>query len=140
MVQRQNVSFPRTGYGFNSRYPLTMMKYPITIKRGPLSLIKNIIIVEVFVAALLVFSAYLLNVENIIYYTFARFIRYDFSLVLAASFSQLLITVIIFLRWHNENYEIREKEIITKKGIFSVSQKSFPLQDIKEVAYRENLL
>lgn len=23
MVQRQNVSFPRTGYGFNSRYPLS---------------------------------------------------------------------------------------------------------------------
>ncbi|OGZ18908.1 MAG: hypothetical protein A2175_02105 [Candidatus Nealsonbacteria bacterium RBG_13_42_11] len=116
------------------------MKYPITIKRGPLSLIKNIIIVEVFVAALLVFSAYLLNVENVLRHTLAKFIRYDFSLVLAASLFQLLITIIIFLRWHNENYEIREKEIITKKGIFSVSQKSFPLKDIKEVAYRQNLL
>jgi len=103
-------------------------------------LIRNIVFVELAFALLLVFSAYLLNVENILHRTLAKFIRYDFSLVLASALLQLIITLILFLRWQNENYEIREKEIIRKKGIFSITQKSFPLKNIKEVIYRQNLL
>jgi len=103
-------------------------------------LIRNIVFVELAFALLLVFSAYLLNVENILHRTLAKFIRYDFSLVVASAFLQLIITLILFLRWQNENYEIREKEIIRKKGIFSITQKSFPLKNIKEVIYRQNLL
>jgi len=116
------------------------MKYPITVKRGPLSLIKNIILVEIFVGFLLVLSVYIANYEQILRHTLAQFIRYDYSLVLAASLFQLFITFVVFLRWLNENYEIREKEIIRKKGIFSVIQKSFPLKEIKEVVLRQNLL
>ena len=103
-------------------------------------MIRNIVFVELAFALLLVFSAYLLNVENILHRTLAKFIRYDFSLVVASAFLQLIITLILFLRWQNENYEIREKEIIRKKGIFSITQKSFPLKNIKEVIYRQNLL
>ena len=116
------------------------MKYPIIIKRGPLSLIRNIVFVEMAATILLVFAAYLFNVESFLHYTLARFVRYDYSLVLATSSLQLLITLAIFFRWTNENYEIREKEIIRKKGIFSVTQSSFPIKDAKEVVYRQNLL
>ncbi len=116
------------------------MKYPIIIKRGPLSLIRNIVFVELVFAFLLIFSAYLFNVESILHHTLAKFVRYDFSLVLASALMQLIITLIFFLRWQNENYEIREKEIIRKKGIFLITQKSFPLKNIKEVIYKQNLL
>lgn len=103
-------------------------------------MIRNIIFVDVIAGILLVFSAYLFNVESFLHHTLARFIRYDFSLVLATSLLQLFITLAVFFRWINENYEIREKEIIIKKGIFSVTQKSFPIKDIKEALYRQNLL
>jgi len=116
------------------------MKYPIIIKRGPLSLIRNIVLVEITAAVLLVFTTYLLNVESFLTHTLAKFISYDYSLVLATSLIQLILTLIMFFRWMNENYEIREKEIIRKKGIFSVSQKSFPIKDAKEVIYKQNLL
>ncbi|MDD2696949.1 MAG: putative DNA binding domain-containing protein [Candidatus Pacebacteria bacterium] len=116
-----------------------MIKYPITIKRGPLALIKNIVIVEIFVGILLVLSVYAANYEQILRLTLAKFIRYDYALVLSASLLQLFVTFIVFLRWQNENYEIREKEIIRKKGIFSVTQKSLPLKDVKEVVFKQNL-
>lgn len=116
------------------------MKYPINLKRGPLSLIRNIIFTEIAAALLLVFSAYLFNVESFLHYTLARIIRYDFSLVLAASALQLIITLALFFKWNNESYEIREKEIIRKKGIFSVIQTSFSVSEIKEVIYKQNLL
>ncbi len=116
------------------------MKYPINVKRGPLSLIRNIIFSEVLVALLLLFSAYLFNVESFLHYTLAKFIRYDFSLVMSASALQLILTLALFFRWNNESYEIREKEIIRKKGIFSIIQTSFPMSEIKAVVYTQNLL
>jgi len=116
-----------------------MLKYPITIKRGPFALIKNIVFVEIFVGILLVLSVYVANYEQILHHTLAKFIRYDYSLVLSASLLQLFITLTVFLRWQNENYEIREKEIIRKKGIFSVTQKSLPLKDIGEINFKQNL-
>ncbi len=103
-------------------------------------MIRNIVFVELAFALLLIFSAYLLNVESILHHTLAKFVRYDFSLVLVSALLQLIITLIFFLRWQNENYEIREKEIIRKKGIFLITQKSFPLKNIKEVIYKQNLL
>ena len=103
-------------------------------------MIRNIVFVELAFAFLLVFSAYLLNVESILHRTLAKFIRYDFSLVLASALLQLIITLVLFLRWQNENYEIREKEIIRKRGIFSITQKSFSFKNIKEVIYKQNLL
>lgn len=115
------------------------MQHPINVKRGPLSLIRNIIFTEILVGFLLVFAAYLFNVETFLHYTLAKIIRYDFSLVLSASVLQLIITLLLFFRWNNESYEIREKEIIRKKGIFSVIQISFPLDEMKEVVYRQNL-
>lgn len=89
---------------------------------------------------MLLISTYSFNVESFLNQTLGRFIRYDFLLVLATSALQLFLTFIVFLRWHNENYEIREKEIIRKKGIFSVIQKSFPIKDMKEVVLKQNLL
>jgi len=88
----------------------------------------------------LVFSAYLFNVEGFLQHTLAKIIRYDFLLVLSASLFQLVMTLMMFFRWNNENYEIRDKEIIRKKGIFSVLQTSFPMAEMKEVIYKQNLL
>lgn len=133
-VKEDKSSFPPSPRG--ARF----MKYPITVKRGPLSLIRNIILVEIFAGFLLVASVYVANYEKILYYTFTRVIGYNYSLVLATSLLQLIITFAVFLRWINESYEIREKEIIRKKGIFSIIQKSFPLEGVKEVILKQNLL
>lgn len=115
------------------------MKYPVIIKRSPLALIKNIILIELLAGFLLFASAYLTNYEKFYRLVFGGLIRYDYFLVLAASIFQLVLTMAIFLRWHNENYELREKEIIRKRGILAVTQTFFPLKDVKSVSFRQDL-
>lgn len=116
------------------------MKYPIAIKRSPLALIKNIVIIEMIAGLLLFISTFLANYQEVYSLAFVKVIRYDYFLIISASLFQLVITLIVFLKWHNEQYEIREKEIIARKGIFSVTQNSLPLKNIKSVIYKQNLL
>ena len=116
------------------------MPYPIIIKKSPLALVQNIIVVELLAGFLLFASTFLTNYEKIYNLIFRGTIRYDYLLIVAASFLQIIITLIVFLRWHNENYEIREKEILSRKGIFYIAQNSLPISDIKSVIFRQSLL
>lgn len=115
------------------------MKYPVIIKRSPLALIKNIVLIEFLAGFLLVVSVYLTNYEKFYRVVFGGLIRYDYFLVAGASLLQLVLTLAIFLRWHNENYELREKEIIRKKGILATTQTFFPLKDVKSVSFKQGL-
>ena len=114
------------------------MQYPIIIKKSPLALVKNIIVTEMLAGFLLFASTLSANYEKIYYSIFAGFIRYDYLLIILVSFSQIIITLFIFLRWHNENYEIREKGVISRKGIFNITQNSLPINDIKSIIYSLN--
>ena len=115
------------------------MKYPIIIKRSALALIRNIIIAELAAFLFLFFSTFLANYQKVYSLAFNKIIRYDYFLIIATSLFQLVITLIVFLKWHNEQSEIREKEITMKKGIFSVSQNSLPLKNIESINYKQNL-
>lgn len=116
------------------------MQYPIIIKKSPLALVKNIIATELLAGFLLFASTLLTNYERIYRLIFGGFIRYDYFLIIIASFSQIIITLFIFLKWHNENYEIREKEISGKKGIFNIVQSSLPINNIKSIIFNQSLL
>ncbi|MDO8601052.1 MAG: putative DNA binding domain-containing protein [bacterium] len=116
------------------------MQYPIIIKRSPLALVKNIVAVELLAGFALFASTFLTNYERIYYSVFANFIRFDYLEIITVSFLQIIITLIVFLRWHNENYEIREKEIISRKGIFNITQTSLPINNIKSIIFRQDLL
>jgi membrane protein YdbS with pleckstrin-like domain len=116
------------------------MQYSIIIKKSPLALVKNIIITELLAGFLLFASTLLTNYERIYRLIFGELIRYDYFLIIIASFSQIIITIIVFLRWHNENYEIREREILSKKGIFYITQSSLPISGVKSIIFRQSIL
>ncbi|MEK7071813.1 MAG: RNA-binding domain-containing protein [Patescibacteria group bacterium] len=116
------------------------MQYPIIVKKSPLALVKNIIAVELLTGFLLFASSFAANYEKISHLATFGQLRYDYSLIIATSFLQLIITLVVFLKWHNENYEIREREILTKKGIFYVNQNSLSISDINSIVSRQSLL
>ncbi|MFH1181297.1 MAG: RNA-binding domain-containing protein [bacterium] len=130
---------PKAFYFWEIFARVDLMKYPVVIKRSPLALIKNIVLVELTAGFLLFSSAFLANYEKIYHFAFASIIRYDYFLIAASSFFQMIITFVIFLRWHNENYEIREKEIVGKKGIFATTQTFFSLANAKDVVYKQGI-
>lgn len=116
------------------------MQYPITIKQSPLALVKSIVVIELLAGFLLFASTFLTNYERIYNLIFRGLIRYDYFLIIIVSFSQIIITLIVFLRWHNESYEIREKEILNRKGIFYITQNSLLINDIKSIIFRQSIL
>jgi len=116
------------------------MQYPIIIKKSPLALVQNIITIELLAGFLLFISTFLTSYERVYHLIFGGLIRYDYFLIIIASFLQIIITLIVFLRWHNENYEIKEREILSRKGIFYITQNSLPISDIKSIIFRQSIL
>lgn len=116
------------------------MQYPIIIKKSLLALVKNIIAVELLAGFALFLSTFPANYEKIYYLIFVRFIRFDYLEIIIVSLLQIIITLLIFLKWHNEIYEIREKEILSEKGIFNITQRFLPINNIKSVVFKQSLL
>jgi membrane protein YdbS with pleckstrin-like domain len=117
------------------------MKYPIVIKQSPLVLIRRIIEIEVLVGVFLLAFSIFANYEALYRQTIgAFFTRYDIFLVVAVSIFQFIVTIAVFFRWHAEEYRIKEREIIHRKGIFFNKENSVLLQNVSSVEYKRSPL
>ena len=103
-------------------------------------MIKSVIAVELLAGFSLFALTELANFQTIYHLLFGDFIRYDYFLIISASFLQIIVTLFVFLRWHNESYEIREKEILIKKGVFYVVQNYLLISNIKSIISRQSIL
>ncbi len=102
-------------------------------------LISRIARMELILVIFLVSVSFFTNYEE--FYrgsAVAGIIRYDIFLALAASLIQLLITFLIFVSWHNEEFRVRESEIVHRKGFFFNRENSFFLRDVEKVEYKRS--
>lgn len=117
------------------------MKFPIIIKQSPLILIRRIIEVEFFVSLFLFFFSFLANYEQLYRSTpIGAFLRYDIFVFVASAILQLVITVVIFFVWHNEEYRIKEREILHRKGLFFTKEQSLLFKTVLTVEYKRSPL
>ncbi len=117
------------------------MKFPIVIKQSPLLLIRRIIEVEALISVILFAASFLTNYEELYRsFTFGRIVRYDIILFVVASVLQLAVTVLVFFVWHSEEYRLKEKEIIHRKGFFGSREQSILLKNITSVEYKRSAL
>ncbi|TAL49471.1 hypothetical protein EPN83_00390 [Patescibacteria group bacterium] len=117
------------------------MRYPVVIRQSPLVLIRRIIGVEVGISIVLFAISFIANYEQLYRQTFiGRLIRYDIFLVIAASILQLLVTLGVFLRWHSEEYRIKEKEIVHRWGMMFNRENSIMLKNVSSVEYKRSPL
>jgi len=117
------------------------MKYPIVIKQSPLVLIRRIIEMEILISIFLFLASFLTNYEQLYRtFTFGRILRYDIFLFVAASVIQLLITVLVFFYWHSEEYRVKEKEIMYRRGFLVSRENSVLLKNVLSVEYKRSPL
>jgi len=117
------------------------MKFPIIIKQSPLLLVRRIVEVEVLISIGLFAASFLTNYEDLYRnLTFGRIIRYDTLLFFVASVLQLVVTLGVFLLWHGEEYRIKEKEILHRKGLFGSREQSILLKHVTSVEYKRSPL
>ncbi len=97
----------------------------VIIKEGPLVLIRNLIVAEIATTLVLFGLSYLGNFEAIFRaYTPFHTARYDIFLMLSFSILQIILVLSIFFRWYYSFFELREREIVKKSGLFLRRQRS----------------
>jgi len=97
--------------------------------------------VEVLISISLFVASFLTNYEQLYKsFTFGRVLRYDIFLFVTASLVQLLITVLVFFLWHSEEYRVKEKEIIHRRGLWGTKEKSIMLKNVSSVEYKRSPL
>lgn len=118
------------------------MKFPVIIKQSPLILVKRIIAAELSVSILLFSVSFFTNYEALYTETLGTiFHRYDIFLFLVSSAIQLVLTLGILFVWQDEEYRIKEKEIVYRGGFFfRRREKSVLLKNISSVDYSRSML
>lgn len=117
------------------------MKYPVIIKQSPLLLIRRIVEVEILISIFLFFASFLTNYEELYRtFTFGRVLRYDIFIFVVASVLQLVITVVVFFYWHSEEYRLKEKEIMYRRGFLMSKESSVLLKNVSSVEYKRSPL
>src|SRR3989344_2043313 len=112
------------------------MRHQTLIKPGSLVLIKQVLVIEILVSIILFATSFFINFEQI----FRRFPivgdnRYDLFVLFSASLLQIIITLATFFRWYSESYELKDQELLHKRGRFFVRQNSLWLKDAQAVEY-----
>ncbi len=116
------------------------MKFPIIIKQSPLILVKRIIGVEIAVGFTLFVLSYLGNYQELYLSSpFGNVFRYDIFLVLGASLLQLLVTLLTFFQWANEEYRLKEKEILHRTGLVFARERSILLKNVSLVEHKKGV-
>lgn len=118
------------------------MKFPVIIKQSPLILVKRIIAAELTVSIFLFGISFLTNYEALYNETLGTiFHRYDIFLFLLSSGIQLFLTLGILFVWQDEEYRIKEKEIVYRGGFFfRRKERSILLKNISSVDYSRSML
>ena len=63
-----------------------------------------------------------------------------FILHITKTIFHITLTLVIVIRWINRTYQIEEKQLIKKEGLFSISEKIFDLNNIRSVTVRQSFL
>jgi len=118
------------------------MKFPVIIKQSPLVLVKRIIAAELAGSILLFIVSFFTNYEALYKETLGTFFqRYDLFIFLVGSVIQLILTLGILFVWQDEEYRVKEKEIVYRGGFFfHRREKSILLKNISSVDYSRNML
>jgi len=103
----------------------------MVVKQGPFVFLKEVLVMEIIAFVILFLISFVSNYE-LLYrgWNFHHYLRYEIFILIASSLFQLGYLSALFVNWYFTYFEIGEKEISRKSGIFFRHQKSVSLSDI----------
>ncbi|MFH1170643.1 MAG: RNA-binding domain-containing protein [Candidatus Vogelbacteria bacterium] len=103
----------------------------IIVKQGPLVFLKDVLVMESVAFVLLFMASFIKNYELLYHeWSLNHYLRYDLFILIASSLFQLFYLITLFINWYFLSFEISEKEITKKSGLFFRRQKSVSLADV----------
>lgn len=116
------------------------MKFPVIIKQSPYILLKRIIELEIVIGLLVFLLSFIINYQHLYESSpIHDFFSSNLWLIFIGSLFQLAVTFILFLMWHNEEYRLKEREIIHRKGLIFTRERSLLLKNISSVEYKRGV-
>jgi len=113
----------------------------IVIKEGPIVFLKNVAVMEILATIIFISLSFLTNYEQLFNTIgLTHFIHYNDILVIVFSLFQLFYILALFFDWYLRYYEIREREIVRRSGLFFRRQKSVSLLHIVAVEVTQSPL
>ena len=119
-------------------------------KTGPIRTSITIIVLHLIVLLLatdLIYTAINAILLRIFFLKFAlpfdlhKFILlFLFILHITKTIFHIALTLFIVFRWVNRTYQIDEKQLIKKEGLFSISEKIFDLNNIRSITVHQSFL
>src|ERR1700733_6375743 len=106
----------------------------IVIKEGPLVFLRNVIMMEI-VAGIVFYGLLLLRNYPILYEypLLPELIRDHVLIVILFSIFQFVYILFLFFEWYFSHFEITEKELVKKWGLFFRRHRSISLADVVSV-------
>lgn len=93
---------------------------------------------ESVISVLLFASSFFLNFEQLFrQLPILGGIRYDLFILFSVSLLQLIITLTVFFRWYYESYELKDQELLHRRGVFFARQNALWLKDAQAVEYTQ---
>jgi membrane protein YdbS with pleckstrin-like domain len=106
----------------------------IIIKEGPVVFLRNVLIMEILATVIFIALSYLANYEQLFNdIGIVHYFRYNDFVAIIFSLFQLFYIMALFFDWYLKYYEIREREIVRRSGLFLRRQKSVSLLHIVAV-------
>lgn len=104
------------------------------VKQGPFVFLKDLVTMESVLFIILFLASFVENYEMLYKdLGMARFLHYNLFVLIASSLFQILFLTVLFANWYLSYFEIGEKEIIKKSGLFFRRKKSISLLNIVSV-------
>ncbi|MDE1975061.1 MAG: putative DNA binding domain-containing protein [Patescibacteria group bacterium] len=106
----------------------------VVVREGPLVFIRNVIVMEIFAAAVMYVISFLEN-YGAIYQSLglSRYIRFDILEIIIFSGFQLVYITFLFFEWYFTRFEITDREIIRRSGLLFRHHKSVSLKAVTSV-------
>lgn len=106
----------------------------VVIKQGPVAFLKEVIFMECIASIFLIALSFIGNYQMLFTgWNLDHYIRYDLFIIIISSLFQFLYLSILFINWYFSYFQIEEKEIVKKSGIFFRHKKYVSLSDIVSV-------
>ncbi len=104
------------------------------VKQGPFVFLKNVLVMELIAFVLIFLASFVENYGELYQdWNLNNYFHYEIFVLITASLFQLFYLIALFINWYFTYFEISDKEITRKSGIFFRRQKSVNLSSIVSI-------
>ncbi len=115
-----------------------MAQTPLILRRSPFVMLKQIVILELFLGLIYLIPT-ILERTNLLTLTTAHLFHSNLFVAIGTIVLQILLISLVFVRWYMTTYLIDESKIIIKENFLKRKEENFKLKNITSITLTQNL-